>query len=139
MDRDPLRHWMWSQACEVVARAERLQHAFFRPLAGASSTPAWEPPVDVLETKGEILVFVALPGVHAETVEVFADAGEVAFAAVRAFPAELQSAVIHRLELPHGRFERRLRLPPGRYGLVRHSVINGCLLIAIEKKGASLD
>lgn len=139
MDRDPMRNWMWSQACEAVARAERLQRAFFQPLAGASRTPTWEPPVDVLETQGEILVVVALPGVHAETVEVFADAGEVAFAGVRAAPVELRSAVIHRLELPQGRFERRLRLPPGRYGLVRHSVADGCLLIAIEKKGASVD
>jgi HSP20 family protein len=134
MNRDPIRNWMWAQACEVVARAERLQGAFFQPLAGASRTQSWEPPVDVLETRSEILVVVALPGVHAETVEVSADAGELAFAGVRAFPVELRSAIIHRLELPQGRFERRLRLPPGRYGLVRHSVANGCLLIAIEKK-----
>lgn len=130
---------MWSQACEVVAQAERLQRSFFQPLAGASRTPVWEPPVDVIETQGEILVFVALPGVRSETVEVFADAGELAIAGVRTFPAELRFAVIHRLELPQGRFERRLRLPPGRYGLVRHSVANGCLLIAIEKKGQSFD
>jgi hypothetical protein len=26
-------------------------------------------------------------------------------------------------------------LPPGQYGLVRHKIANGCLMIAIEKKG----
>ncbi|HMK89821.1 MAG TPA: Hsp20/alpha crystallin family protein [Methylocystis sp.] len=135
MDHDPLHSWMWSEACAMLARADRLQQAFFKPLPPGSRPPAWEPPIDVLETKAELLVFVALPGVSAESVEVSAIGGELAFAGVRDFPIELQSATIHRLEMPHGRFERRLRLPPGRYGLVRYEIANGCLLIAIEKKG----
>ena len=32
MDPDPLRSWMWSQACAMLARADRLQQAFFQPL-----------------------------------------------------------------------------------------------------------
>jgi len=43
--------------------------------------------------------------------------------------------VIHRLELPQGRFERRVRLPAGRYASVRHAVANGCLLVTLEKGG----
>jgi HSP20 family protein len=137
MDEDRVRSWMWSQACEMLNRAERLQRRFFQPASADLRSPAWEPPVDVLETQGEILVFVALPGVSVESVEVSASESELAFVAVRAAPVELRSAVIHRLELPQGRFERRLRLPPGQYGLMRHSVVNGCLLISVEKKGAS--
>jgi hypothetical protein len=45
--------------------------------------------------------------------------------------------VIHRLELPQGRFYRRLRLPPGRYSGVRHAVVDGCLVITLQKAGAS--
>ncbi|HEY4736432.1 MAG TPA: Hsp20 family protein, partial [Xanthobacteraceae bacterium] len=71
----------------------------------------------------------------AESVEVAAIGGELAFVGMRDFPIQLQSATIHRLEIPQGRFERRLRLPPGQYGVVRYEVANGCLLIAIEKKG----
>ena len=49
-------NWMWSEACEMLARAERLHREFFRPARSASGLLAWEPPVDVLETEREVLV-----------------------------------------------------------------------------------
>jgi HSP20 family molecular chaperone IbpA len=52
-------------------------------------------------------------------------------------PPELSTATIHRLELPQGRFYRRLRLPAGRYSGVRRSSADGCLVIALQKAGAS--
>jgi HSP20 family protein len=137
MDRDFVRNWMWSEACEMLARAERLQRAFVAPSRAISREPVWEPPVDVLETECEILVFAVLPGVTAESLEVAADAGELIFAGIRTLPAELRTAVIHRLELPQGRFERRVRLPVGTYGVIRHRLVDGCLLITIEKEGKS--
>ncbi len=130
-----MRIWMWSEACEVLARAERLQRELFKPSVSAPGEPAWEPPVDVLETEREILVLAVLPGVSTESLEVTTDAGELIFAGVRSLPVELQTAVIHRLELPQGRFERRIRLPAGAYGGIRCSMAEGCLLITIEKNG----
>ncbi|MDB5372380.1 MAG: hypothetical protein JWP04_1022, partial [Belnapia sp.] len=51
-------------------------------------------------------------------------------------PPELRFAAIHRLELPQGRFERQLPLPPGRYSTgIRQSLVNGCLLVRLEKAG----
>jgi hypothetical protein len=41
--------------------------------------------------------------------------------------------VIHRLELPQGRFERRVPLPGGRYGAVRRAAAQGCVLITLQK------
>jgi HSP20 family molecular chaperone IbpA len=136
MSNDFARYWMWSEACEMLTRAERLHREFFRPVQSASRSPTWEPPVDILETRHEVLVVVALPGVGAESVEVAVDAENLMFAGVRTLPIELQTAVIHRLELPQGRFQRRVRLPPGQYGVIRHSIVDGCLLITIEKEGA---
>ena len=65
------------------------------------------------------------------------DGGDLVVAGSRVLPAALRTAVIHRLELPQGRFERRVRLPAGRYASVRHAMANGCLLITLEKAGAS--
>ncbi len=93
--------------------------------------------MDILETRHEVLVVAALPGVGAESIEVSADAEDLVFAGVRTLPADLQTAVIHRLELPQGRFERRVRRPPGQYGVIRHSVVDGCLLITTQKEGTS--
>jgi len=120
----------------MLARAERLQNAFFRPARSAARLPTWEPPVDVLETEREVLVLMALPGVDAERVEAGIDESDLIVAGSRELPAALSTAIIHRLELPQGRFERRVRLPAGRYTGVQRSTVNGCLLITLQKAGS---
>jgi HSP20 family molecular chaperone IbpA len=137
MDPYPARAWMWSEACEMLARAERLQRQLFGLAQSASQLPVWEPPADVLETEQDVLIFVALPGVDAGRVDAIIEGGELVLAGARVLPPELRTAVIHRLELPQGRFERRVRLPAGRYGAVRRSAIDGCLVIALQKVGAA--
>ncbi len=137
MDRDLARSWMWSEACAMLARAERLHRELFRPMHSAPLSPAavpvWEPPVDIMETEREILVFVALPGVDVDRVEMAIEGAELVVSGLRVWPTELQTAVIHRLELPQGRFERRVRLPAGRYAGLQRSLRDGCLVIALEK------
>ena len=64
--------WMWSEACDMLARAERLHREFFRP-GPSGRIPSWQPPVDVIETEREVLVLVALPGVDPERVEAAID------------------------------------------------------------------
>jgi HSP20 family protein len=133
MDRIFPRNWMWSEACEMLARAERMHREMFRPGLPAAQQPSWEPPVDILETEGVVLVLVALPGVRPDGVEAAIENGELLIAGTRVLPPELRTAVIHRLELPQGRFERRLRLPAGRYSKVESCAADGCLLITLTK------
>jgi HSP20 family protein len=125
--------WMWSEACEMLSRAERLHRQFFQPQRSRARVPAWEPPVDVVETAREVLVLVALPGVNVERVEAAIDGGSLIIAGRRELPAELEEAIIHRLELPQGRFERQVPLPPGRYDRVQRAAIDGCLVIRLQK------
>jgi HSP20 family protein len=129
-------YWMWSEAFEMLARAERMHRQFFQP-SGSSPSVAWEPPVDVLETERVVLVLVALPGVDFNEVKAVINQGELLISGCRAYPEEMRTAIIHRLELPQGRFERRIRLPPGRYSAIRRSDSNGTLLVTLEKAGAS--
>jgi HSP20 family molecular chaperone IbpA len=133
MDRSFPRDWMWSEAFALLAQAERLHREVFRPVASATRAPAWEPPVDILETAGELLVVVALPGVDPDRVEAAIVDRDLVVAGTRELPRELNTAVIHRLELPQGRFERRVRLPGGTYRQPRRLAVNGCLLIRLDK------
>ena len=41
---------MWSEALQMLARAERLHREVFTPAQGSQRGVNWEPPVDVLET-----------------------------------------------------------------------------------------
>ena len=133
MARDVARDWMWSEAVEMLARAERMHRELFRPAVSQTRLPAWEPPVDILETESEVLVLVALPGVDAENAEALIEDGDLVIVGTRLLPEQLRTAVIHRLELPQGRFYRRLRLPPGRYASVHRAVAAGCLVITLKK------
>ena len=128
-------NWMWSEACDMLARAERLQRQFFQ-LREARRIPVWEPPADMLETETELLVLLALPGVDPDRVEAVIDNGVLIVAGDRVLPPELQRAVIHRMELPQGRFERRLPLPAGLYDQVRRHAFNGCLVVSLRKAWA---
>jgi HSP20 family protein len=134
MARDEAATWMWAEACDMLARAERMHRQFFEPRASATRLPVWQPPVDVLETEREVLILVALPGGDPAAVEAVIEDGVLRVAGQRLLPAELRSAAIHRLELPQGRFERRVALPPGRYSAaVRQAMLHGCLFLRLDK------
>ena len=119
----------------MLARAERLHGVFFSPARQASRLPVWQPPADVLETESEILVLMALPGVDPDQVEVAIDNADLVVEGLSMQHPALQTATIHRLELPHGRFQRRIPIPPGRYASVRRESVNGCLVITLQKAG----
>jgi HSP20 family protein len=129
---DP-RATMWAEACEMLEQVERLQRQFFRP-SGAALRPAWEPPVDVFEADGVLRIVTALPGVAAEDLHVVAENGVLTVIGERRLPPESAGA-IHRLEIPHGRFERRLALPQGRYELTESLLRDGCLTLQLRKLG----
>ena len=132
MEKDFPSGWMWSHAFDMLARAERMHREIFRP-SGSSRWPAWEPPVDILETPAEVLVLVALPGVVPDQVEAVIEGNDLVIGGTRVLPSEWRTAIIHRLELPQGQFERRIRLPAGRYRDVRRSTTNGLLVITLRK------
>jgi HSP20 family molecular chaperone IbpA len=83
-----------------------------------------------------VLVLVALPGVDLSGVEALINGAELIVSGIRSYPSEMRTAIIHRLELPQGRFERRIRLPPGRYGPIERTACNGCLQITLHKTEA---
>jgi HSP20 family molecular chaperone IbpA len=124
---------MLSEAIETLARAERMHRQFFQlQRTQGLCEPSWEPPVDVLETEREVLILIALPGVDPDQVEAVIEDGTLTVSGRRILPQELRRAVIHRLELPQGRFERRIALPPGRYS-VRRFAANGCIVFSLAK------
>lgn len=132
------RRWMWADALDLLDRVDQLHRQGFAPVRAMEGVPGWEPPADMLETELEVLVFVALPGVDVGQVDVTIDeaTGTLLVRGQRILPQELRTAVIHRLELPQGRFERRLKLPAGHYDAIRRSSVNGCLLLSLRKANA---
>ncbi|HEX2943346.1 MAG TPA: Hsp20 family protein [Rhodopila sp.] len=119
---------MWAEAISALARVDRLHRDFFRP-----DPKGWEPPVDVLETPTEVVIMVALPGVHVDEVEIVVQDDSLAIVGIRRLPAFLQRARVVRMELPHGRFERRVPIPSGRYEITRRDLADGLLVVALRR------
>ncbi len=132
MTKSEFTSWMWFEAVDRLSRAQRLHQQFFT-LHQHGEGPAWQPPVDVLETETEVLIFCALPGVDPEHVDAVIEGGTLLVTGKRVLPEELRTAHIHQLELPQGRFARRIPLPASRYDSVKRQAINGCLLISLHK------
>ena len=125
---------MWAEACALIDRAERLQRQFFRPSLAGAHQAAWEPPVDIYETERELCVIAALPGVEQRNLEVSIEGDVLVIAGTRRFPTLPGEAVIHRLEIPHGHFERRIRVSVGRFRLSRSQLLDGCLVLILTKQ-----
>jgi HSP20 family protein len=119
---------MWAEACEILDRADHLRRQFYQP----SRVASWEPPVDVFETERDLWILVALPGVGAAELHIAVSDGVVIVAGERRLPVQAR-AVIHRLEIPHGSFERRIKLPAGHYEMDRRDLADGCLVLSLRK------
>ena len=127
---------MWAQACDLLQQADRMHRQFFR-LTSASQPQAWEPPVDVFEDEGEVVVVVAMPGVAAERVQVAHEAGALVVRGVRSLPFEGARGRLRQLEIPYGAFERRIALPPGTFEVGRPELAQGCLVLRLRKSPPS--
>jgi HSP20 family molecular chaperone IbpA len=123
---------MWAQALEMIDQADRLHRQFFQP-AMRAGVPAWEPPVDIVEAGDEYWLAVALPGVQPDRVKVHFDGAALVVTGERPLPARCHAGAIRRLEIPYGRFERRIPIPSGRYLLNEQRLENGCLVIGLRQ------
>ena len=126
--RDP-KNQMWADACAMLKQAEQLHRQFFEP---SRSGARWEPPVDVFETERELCIIAALPGVAPEAVRVEFEGQTLVIAGARPLPSRARKANILRLEIPYGRFERRITLA-ARLQLAERELRNGCLILTFLK------
>lgn len=127
-----LESWMWAEACEMLDRAERLHRHFFRPAVVHAKRPAWEPPIDVYETKDAIVIIVALPGVAPEQTSIVFENNQLVISGRRQLSVRAEED-IRRLEIPYGRFERCITFPDGHLKLDTREFVQGCLIVTLRK------
>jgi len=119
------------EALTLLREADRMHRQFFTVALGRTGS-CWEPPVDIVESPRAVVIRVALPGVPADAVEVSTDGSRLHVRGtrpLRAGPAD----TIHRLEIPHGCFERTIELPAGSYEVAHREQVDGCLVVALRR------
>jgi len=123
--------WMWGDALSLLEQADRLHRQFSRALV--ADAQCWEPPVDVVEDEESVALHVALPGVPISAITVGIDPGGITISGTRATPAA-RALRIHRIEIPYGRFERRIPLPMQFLVPSAHEMVDGCLVLVLRKR-----
>jgi HSP20 family protein len=105
----------------------------------AQHMPVWTPSLDMYETQDAIVVLLDLAGVDAQQTEVQAEAQMLTVRGVRLerdgpYGQSEQRSYL-TLEIPYGRFERTVRLPPGTdTESARASYHDGLLEITLPKR-----
>ncbi|MGI9149640.1 MAG: Hsp20/alpha crystallin family protein [Chloroflexota bacterium] len=110
--------------------------------ASAQPTPAWSPTLDMYETQDCIVVLLDLAGVEAEKTEVHIQPHLLTVRGLRherhARCAANEQRSYHALEIPYGRFERSVPLPPGTdTDAARANYRDGLLEITLPKRLSS--
>ncbi len=132
---------VWQRASDLLQQVERIHRNFLQIAAGThyrlshGRSPAWEPPVNVVETDVSLWVISALPGVTADRMKVRLEGRELVIAGERPLPKCCNEGELKIWEIPLGRFERRLTLIEGRNSLSlgEVSLQDGLLIIELRK------
>ena len=112
----PWDPFIWRQASDLLEHAERIQRSFLQAaLAGLhqsfSQSARWSPAVNLVETDRDLWVILALPGVADGQMELRLQNGALIVSGHRPLPECFSDGELKVLEIPCGRFERRLQLP----------------------------
>ena len=122
----------------------RRLEASFEPFFGfpfvqeQSRAAAWNPPVDVVEENGKILVKVEVPGVDEKDLRITFEDGLLTVSGERQFERK-DDRNYHRIERAYGSFTRSFTLPRSVDGSqIKADYRSGILEIEIPKKEESL-
>ena len=126
---------------DLMARLhEDINRAFTdRPADGTSgATTEWVPAADVVEYADRFVLFVDLPGVAAEDVDITLEGGALTLAGERTVGRPDEPVSHLRRERGRGRFHRRFRLPDTvDADRVKATERNGVLEVTIPKQAAA--
>ncbi len=137
MDRMDLAPWdPWKEFEQLRAEADRLFAQFFTKVKGDDSRAiAFIPTTDVVETAEDIRIFVSLPGMVEEDIDIAVQSPNLIVRGEREAPYGIDRVSAHKLEWRYGYFERHVSLPEGLdLDNLSATYLTGVLSIVIPKK-----
>ena len=98
------------------------------------SNRGWLPPVDVRETDEGLTLFVELPGIKHEDIDITVEDRTLSVRGERKFAQDVERENYHRIERAYGTFTRTFTLPANvRTDEVKASFADGVLTIELPK------
>ncbi len=81
------------------------------PEESLQAVAGWVPSMDIVESDGNIVVTVELPGVDAGSVNLAVGSGQITVSGAKPVPGAVRNARHHCVERTHGSFTRSVSLP----------------------------
>ena len=135
----------WDPLKELVGVRERMNKMFESALARTNfdadgEVGAWTPIADVYETDADLVLFLELPGLGADEIDLRIEGDELLVQGERRTEPGAAGEQFHRVERSHGKFARRFPLPASvDRGSVRAVCRDGVLEITLSKLDARAD
>ncbi len=102
----------WSEFERLRAEADRLFAQFFAKVKGDEARAIeFIPRTDVVETGEDVRVFLSLPGMVEEDIEIAVQKPNLIVRGEREAPFGIDRVQAHKLEWRYGYFERHVALP----------------------------
>ncbi len=130
----------WDPLKELVGVRERMNKMFESALARTNfdadgEVGAWTPVADVYETPSELMLFLELPGLGADEIDLRIDGDDLLVQGDRRTERGGTGDQFHRVERSHGKFARRFPLPSSvDRGSVHAVCKDGVLRITLSKR-----
>lgn len=124
----------WGNVSEIQTEVNRLFDNFFGRPASTAAGRAWVPPVDLYETKDDLVLMMELPGVRDKDVTVSLTGDLLSVKGERRFEHDAKEQQFLHVERAFGKFERLVQLPiPVQGDKVKASYRDGVLEIRLPK------
>ena len=106
----------WTPAREIASLQQGINRLFedvFSQSGGYDSETmgAWRPPVDIIDTEAAIIIFVEIPGVDKDVVDIEVKENVLSISGERTVDSSSGSGSYMRSERVFGRFARSFALP----------------------------
>lgn len=132
MPLDPWELWIWQRARDLFQHAERVHRNFVQTSLGQTASV---PQVNVVETDDAVWVVCALPGVDEDQVDLRLEGNHLVISGRRPPLECCIQGEIRVLEMPFGRFERRVALPLElSFSLVESRQEKGLIFVHLRKR-----
>jgi HSP20 family protein len=120
---------------DIQTQMNRLFDNFLgQPSPSGMMERVWTPPVDMYETKNEVVVAMELPGLNEKDIRLSITDGLLTIQGERQWSDEAHEAGHYRQERWFGKFERTLPLPiPVETGQVKATYRDGVLTVKLPK------
>lgn len=124
----------WGNVSDIQTEVNRLFDNFFGRPAAAAAGRAWAPPVDLYETKDDLVLTMEVPGVKDKDVTVSITGDLLSVKGERRFEDDVKEQQFLHVERVYGKFERLVQLPiPVQADKVKASYRDGVLEIKLPK------